>query len=372
MPLADGLDVVFVSYLERAGDDLQYTSNHYTPDDLRKLSNDHVQFGFGQEHRHNFGSYGEGYGHVLLLDIPRVVEPVSIGAGITKRGPDAPPLRAGIDETHRLGGKAVWAHNRLGFENIPDWLTGRLQANNMRDGNDHGNYADPYYRYLNIGLRIPLSSGTDWFIYDFSRGYVLAERSVTPSEWLDRLAAGRSYITNGPLLDFTVDGRELASVIELAAQRTLAIRGRALGRSDFRAIELVQNGKVVRAASSRVEGGHFVAELQLDLDIDEPCWLALRTPYQPASGGDDPRGFTQNEFGARLFAHTSPIYVQLAGQGVFERATAQGLIDEMLAEVQRITAQAVFDDESQRRRVLDVYQDAISVLSKRLESAAAP
>ncbi len=233
VPRSDGLDVVFVSYLERAGDDLQYTSNHYTPDDLRRLSDDHVQFGYGEEHRHNFGSYGEGYGHVLLLDIPRVVQPVSIGTGIAKRGPDAPPLRAGIDEARRLGGKAVWAHNRLGFENIPNWVTGHLQANNMRDGNDHGNYADPYYRYLNIGRHVPLAAGTDWFIYDFSCAYVLAKRALTPREWLDRLAAGRSTITNGPLLEFAVDDRELGSVLDLAGPREVAVRGRAVGRNDF-------------------------------------------------------------------------------------------------------------------------------------------
>ena len=365
VPCADGLDVVFVSYLERAGDDLEYTSNHFTPDDLQKLSDDRVRFGYGQEHRHNFGSYGEGYGHVLLLDIPHVVQPVSIGAGITKRGPDAPPLQTGIDEARRLGGKAVWAHNRQGFENIPNWVLGHLHANNMRDGNDHGDYADPYYRYLNIGQRVPLSAGTDWFMYDFSRAYVLASQDTTPSEWLERLAAGKSTITNGPLLELTVDGRELGSVIELAAPRKVAIRCRALGRADFRSIELVRNGKLVRAASSRLEGGHFVADIELSLLIDAPSWLALRTPYQQASGGDGQRSFTQNEFAARLFAHTSPIYVQLAGRDVFDPATARGLIEEMRAELAKILAQAIFDDDSQRQSVVAVYEQAIAALTTR-------
>jgi hypothetical protein len=100
-PLVDGLDIVFVSYLERAKDDLEYTSNNYTPHDLEHLSTDHVHFGHGQEHRHNFGPYGEGYGHILFLDIPVIVRPVSIGPGITAAGSDAPPLRQGIDEARR-------------------------------------------------------------------------------------------------------------------------------------------------------------------------------------------------------------------------------------------------------------------------------
>ncbi len=34
VPLADGLEIVFVSYLERAESDLEYTSNKYSPGDL--------------------------------------------------------------------------------------------------------------------------------------------------------------------------------------------------------------------------------------------------------------------------------------------------------------------------------------------------
>ncbi|MEX0676834.1 MAG: hypothetical protein WD063_07135, partial [Pirellulales bacterium] len=61
VPLGDGLDVVFISYLERALADLEYTSNKYTPSDLARLSHGHLHFGHGEEHRHNFGSHGEGY-----------------------------------------------------------------------------------------------------------------------------------------------------------------------------------------------------------------------------------------------------------------------------------------------------------------------
>ncbi len=228
-PLVDGLDVVYVSYLERAKDDLEYTSNNYTPHDLEHLSTDHVHFGHGQEHRHNFGAYGEGYGHILFLDMPVIVRPVSIGPGITAAGTDAPPLRQGIDEARRQGGKVIWAHNMYGFEDIPNWLSGRVHANNIFDGGTHGSYKESFYRYLNIGLKVPFSTGTDWFIYDFSRVYAMTEKPVTPRQWLDLLAEGKTYITNGPLLEFTVDDKPIASTLELqapaGAARSCASRG---------------------------------------------------------------------------------------------------------------------------------------------------
>ncbi len=229
VPLADGLDVVFLSYLERAKADLEYTSNNYSRDDLARMSHGHLHFGTGQEHRHNFGSHGEGYGHILLLDIPYIIRPVSIGPGITAQGPDAPPLQAGIDKAALAGRQSHLAHNLFGLEDIPNWITGRVHANNIYDGSRRGSYADTYYRYLNIGLSVPFSTGTDWFIYDFSRVYVMSNRAVTPTGWLDLLAAGSTYITNGPLLEFTVDDQPLGSVIKLDKPGRVSVRGRGLG-----------------------------------------------------------------------------------------------------------------------------------------------
>jgi hypothetical protein len=365
--LGDGLDIVFVSYLERAIADLEYTSNKYSRRDLERLSRDHLHFGHGQEHRHNFGTHGEGYGHILLLDIPYIIQPVSIGPGITGKGPDAPPLQAGIDQARQVGGKVIWAHNLYGFEDIPNWVTGRVHANNIFDGSARGSYKDAYYRYLNIGLHVPFSTGTDWFIYDYSRVYVMTDRPITPTEWLDRLAAGKSYITNGPLLEFTVDGRPLGSVIELSKPAEVAIRGRAIGRADFGRIELVHSGQVVGTAASRPEGGHFTAAMDVRLPLESASWLALRTPPPPVK--DDPQlqeSVALNEFGGQIFAHTSPVYVQMAGQGVFDTAVAAALVSEMKSDVQKIEAQAVFDDKNQRRQVLRVYEEAISVLERRL------
>jgi hypothetical protein len=35
-------------------------------------------------------------------------------------------------------------------------LTGRLDALNVFDGSRRGSFEDNYYRYLNIGLRLPI------------------------------------------------------------------------------------------------------------------------------------------------------------------------------------------------------------------------
>ena len=330
----------FLSYLERADADLEYTSNKYTRGDLERLSHDHLHWGHGQEHRHNFGSHGEGYGHILLLDIPYIIQPVSIGPGITKTGADAPPLQEGIDEARRGGGKVIWAHNSFGFEDIPNWVTGRVHANNIFDGSARGSYKDTYYRYLNVGLHVPFSTGTDWFIYDFSRAYVTTDRPITPREWLDRLAEGKSFITNGPCSSGPSSNKPVGSVIDLPKPATLTARGRAVGRTRLQA----NRSRAKRPC--RCQGGKPRSRESTSsppsicrLPIDAPCWLALRTPPPPVK--DDPAVAGtggRNEFGESLFAHTSPIYVKLNGEGVFDSATATELVAQMKSDWEKIQA----------------------------------
>jgi len=169
---ADGLELVFVSCLRRAKAERNYISNTYTKQQLQQLSGHGVMFGHGEEHRHNFGSGGEGYGHVMFLNIKELIRPVSIGPGIMGEGMDWLPLRRGIDKAHRNGATTIWCHNAFGFEEVPDWIAGVLDAHNIFDGGSRGTYEDTFYRFMDIGLRVPFSTGTDWFIYDFSRVYV--------------------------------------------------------------------------------------------------------------------------------------------------------------------------------------------------------
>ena len=374
VPLGDGLDVVFLSYLERAVDDLEYTSNKYTLADLHRISQHGAKYGNGQEHRHNFAGFGEGYGHVMFLNIPELVQPVSIGPGIMKQGTDGLPLRAGIEKANSMGSKVIWCHNKWGLEDIPNWVMGRLHANNIFDGGTHGSYKHSFYRYLNAGLRVPFSTGTDWFMYDFSRVYVPATKSLSPEEWLDVLAQGRSIITNGPLLELTVNGKPLGDTIDLPAAGAVQIEARCRGRIDFERIELLRNGTVAHIVASKPEAGHFVAEMKLDLSIDAPCWLALRTPPPPVK--DDPefqRPVPKNELGCDLFGHTSATFVALAGRKVFDLAAAESLLAEMKESHRFIDEHALFADNTERARVLAAYDEALAVWEKRIQShKAAP
>lgn len=357
IPKTNGLDIVFVSYLERAGIDSQYVSNKYTTPDLEILSKQGVLFGKGEEHRHNFGPYDEGYGHVMFLNIKKLLRPVSLGPGLMKSVSDGIPLQKGIDKARNDGATIIWCHNQFGFEDIPNWISGRLDAQNIFDGGSTGTYEDTFYKYLNIGIRTPFSAGTDWFIYDFSRVYVKLDSLLTIKSWLDALRSGKSFITNGPFLDFHVEEKNSGEVVRLNHPKKLNVTGRGIGRVDFKRLELIHNGKVIHSVSSSPDGNHFVTDMNFDFTIQEPGWLALCIPDSDM----------KSELGKPLFAHTSPVYIEFAGKNIFKPEVVKELIEEIKEDVKMIEKKAIFFNERERENVLQIYRDAITNLQSRLK-----
>ena len=108
--------------------------------------------------------------------------------------------------------------------------TDAREAVDFFDGGSRGSYDDTFYRYLNLGMRVPFSTGTDWFMYDFSRVYVDLQGESTVEAWLRSLAAGRNYITNGPLLEFRVAGRALGETVEMSQPGHVSIDAHVRGR----------------------------------------------------------------------------------------------------------------------------------------------
>lgn len=353
---ADGLDVVFVSYLERALVDHTYITNQHSRSDLEELSSMHLHFGNGQEYRHNFGGGGEGYGHVMFLDLKNRVLPGSIGPGITKIGTDGTPLRDGIKQANAQKSTVVWCHNGFGFEDIPNWIAGLVNAQNIFDGGNRGSYEDTFYRYLNLGIQVPFSTGTDWFIYDYSRVYTeMGDVEVTVANWLDKFREGRTFITNGPLLELTVNGASPGEKIRTGG--SVKVRYRAVGRADFGELELVRNGEVIRL-NSKVKKHEGWCELQseIDLPINGPSWIALRV---------SPGTRAKNEFGRKLFAHTSPVYLNTVEGEVIDPDAIVKMITEIETNLAAIREHGTFASDKERENVETIYEEAIEKLQSK-------
>ena len=361
IPRADGLKVVFVSYLERALQSQTYITNEYAKEDLAALNQKDLTFGDGEEYRHNFGGGGEGYGHVMLLNLAKRILPASVGPGITLKGNDKTPLHPGIRLAKNGGSTVIWCHNTFGYEDIPNFINGNVHAQNIFDGGNRGSYADTYYRYLNIGMNVPFATGTDWFIYDFSRTYVTLnpDQPYTPERWLEMLRRGASTITNGTWLQLSVNDTDPGDTLVYVKPRKLRITARAIGRNDFGRVELVRNGEVVAGADSEKFDRGYRIEFEFnEHTCKKPEWWALRIAH-PNAG--------RNELNQPLFAHTSPIYIDYNNQRVFDPKTAKSLIDEMDASVKLIRRFGKFANQEEQDGVLKVYRAAREKLIARLK-----
>lgn len=107
-PRVEDLRVTAISLLTRR--DLPYASNKYPLGFLTDFSSAHHHVECGEESRHNRTPWEFGYGHIMLLRIREVVEPISRGLLVDDLDPDYPPLCHACDEAHRQGGVVIWCH----------------------------------------------------------------------------------------------------------------------------------------------------------------------------------------------------------------------------------------------------------------------
>ena len=354
IPAADRLDVLFTSYLIRPSEDADYITNRYPIGDLTQFHSTGVLVNQGEEHRHNLTPWSGGYGHVMLLNIQKLIRPVSIGPGITGSGTDGIPLQQGIDEAHRQGGAAIWCHNDLGLERVVNFVLGKVDAQNIFDGlslEDYPQFEDTFYHYLNAGLRVPFSTGTDWFLFDLARAYTRVAEPLGIASWLEALKRGRSFITNGPLFHFLVEDQAIGDTVSLKSPGKVGIEGRVSGRIDFGHLELIHNGRVVDRIPSRAAGEHFSAELKKMFAVEEPGWLALRVSGQADS-----------EYGLPIFGHTSAIYLEVDGKSIRQPAAVDYLRREIREARTTVASEALFATPEERKRVLDIYDRGLAAL----------
>jgi hypothetical protein len=129
----------------------------------------------------------------------------------------------------------------------------------------------------------------------------------------------------------------------------------ATGRHDFQKLQLVQNGKVIQSEASKLKDGAYTAKITREVRLDEPAWFAARIDST-----------TKNELGGILFAHTSPVYVDLDGKRVFDVETVRQLLKRLEQATEEIRARGKFGDDAARDKILAIYDETAKDLTKRI------
>ncbi len=232
---------------------------------------------------------------------------------------------------------------------------------------DHLTTAEVWYRLLNAGLRLPAGSGTDAMAnYASLRGPVGMNRVFVRSgakldygAWLVALKAGRTFATNGPLLSFTLDGREAGDDIALpGGGRTLSAHVSLRSIVPVEKLEVVGNGVVVAAVP--LSAGGTRADATLSLPVERSGWYTLRAWSSAAA---------EPVLDIYPFATTNPIYVTVGGRPVRSGADARYFVAWIERVEKAAAAHAGWNDEKEKTEVLGRLASAKAVF-ERLASEA--
>ena len=275
----------------------------------------------GQEFHTNF------WGHTALLGLTtHVLLPGYAGYVNTAAGSLYPDNVAVADFARAQGALLGYVHPFRAEPNPRDrgrTLTNELPVNAALDRldylevvgfSDHRATAAVWYRLLNCGFRVTAGAGTDAMANFASlrgplgttRVYVNTGGVVDRAAWMAGIRAGRTFATNAPLLEFTIEGRAPGDEIRLPRGRhKLRARGRLRSIVPIDHFEIVANGEVV--ASVAVAGDRTSAEFERPLQIERSGWYTLRAW---SAGAAHP------VLDIYPFGTTSPIYVLVGDEPI--------------------------------------------------------
>lgn len=312
------------------------------------------------------------WGHMTLVNLKQVVEPIMTGFKETTNPWDVPTNSDIADKAHWQGAHVNYTHvaqnpddpyqHNYSGKGIPiDVALGKIDSLDL-----NASYAGTiavWHRLLNCGFRVPPSAGTDCFLNRISsrlpgadRVYVKIDGPLDYGKWIDGLRAGRSFVTNGPMLELSIGQYQLGQTIKLETARELTVTAKATSHFPMAAVQLIYNGKVIATAPLSESGQQ--AKLELPVKLDQSGWLALR-----ASGPGHRDHPTPS-----LEAHTSPIYVDLAGAGYRSKADAEYFLNWIDRLSLAIRVRDRLPDETQRRHVEGQIEAARAVYLKIVET----
>jgi TolB protein len=320
------------------------------------------------------------WGHLGLLNLTRnFIIPDYVGYPNTAAASLFPANANVADMAHEQQAVVGYVHP---FDAVPDPIKdvslsdelpvdialGKVDYIEVVGFSDHKSTAAVWYRLLNCGFRLPTAAGTDAMAnYASLRGPVGLNRvyvkvpagPLTVTPWLTALKQGRTFATNGPLLDFTLGGKQLGDDLKLPAGNQ-EVKFTASLRSivPIDHLEVVCNGKVARdlkIRDSEGDAGRGAAEMSGTLPISETGWCVLRAWSDKAE---------YPVLDAYPYATTSPVYVTVEGSSPHHTEDAAYFIAwiDRLAEAAK--ANRDWNTDAEKQTVLALISQARQVYER--------
>ncbi len=342
---AEGVNYVNLCVSNNIGDDIRDAD--LITGKPHPSSTDRHLLVFGEEMRSSI------YGHMQFFGIRKLVEPQYTGFDNTPHFHDFPANFVMAEQAIQQGGVVTYAHPM--FKGQPWPFTGELTTGNgaarelpidailnlthavdvMSYNSDEEQSAELWYRLLNCGLKLSACAGTDALLDQSteplggSRVYVRTDGPLTMNSWLDGLIAGRTFVTNGPMLQLEVEGAQPGATVSADGGKVHVAAG-VESHVPFDHVEVIVNGKAVVTKSMPENSEAALVHrhrFEIDIPLEQSSWVALRV-----RGPNHP-----HVFDGPVWAHTSPVNVLLHKQPIRSADDASFFV-EWIDQLLRVVA----------------------------------
>jgi hypothetical protein len=288
-------------------------------------------------------------GHISLLGYGGpIIAPMTTG------GPDESALGDPVEilltewarKCRKQGGIVVLPHfPHPRAEHAAAIVSGDIDGVEMTSWSNLYGGIDPYslsdwYRYLNCGYFVAAVAGTDKMAASTAVGavrtYARVRESFDYESWKKAIRSGETFVTYGPLMEFSVEGRPAGSRIPMSRSGgTVEVEWKVASVTvPMSRCDLIVNGEIreSRSVNPREDGGSW------SVRVERNSWIALlvRGHY-----GDRPE---------IVAAHSSPVIVEVNGTEFFAAADAMTILEQIegaLAYFDTLATRA--DTEAYRR-----------------------
>lgn len=286
MEMAEAEDLNITAVLV-ANKDNRILSYQYFTGKAHPLSNDRRILYFNEEYRPPF------YGHISLINLKdHLLSPFTTGyegTAIESLYPSNTDIFRMASEqgaigayVHPFAGAADPLNGELGgAKSFPvDAALGTIVYHElMTQANQAGYHV--WHHALNNGFRITAVGGEDAItdlhrrsLIGADRAYVDLGSEVTWDGIVGAIRKGRAFVTNGPLLEFEVNGHISGDAVPLPASGgKVTVRGKLQSIVPVETIEIVFKGRVVATIPA---GDGKSVEFTREIPMVESGWLTLR------------------------------------------------------------------------------------------------
>ena len=243
-----------------------------------------------------------------------------------------------------------------------DVALGKIDYYEVMGFSDHKATSAVWYRLLNCGFHLPAAAGTDAMSnYASLRGpvglnrvYVDSHGSLKREDILAAIKTGKTFVTNAPLLSFSVNGKAIGSELQLpAGAKTVTFTASLRSIVPVDHLQVIHNGKVVKEIE--LKGDRKSADEKGTIPIEGSGWLVLRAWSEKA---------IYPVLDAYPFASTGPVYLTVDDSKMHSREDAAYFIKWLDRVIQEATAHKGYNNDAEKEVVLKTLTDARSIYEK--------